>query len=149
MSIFKALVSGVVGAGTLTLAHLLTQKMTRNAPRMDVLGERAISGGMKALGLEPPAEESLYPAALAGDLVVNSAYFAMVGLPRPDAAPACGLVLGLLAGLGAVALPGPLGLGTAPSSRTASTQAMTIGLYLLGGLAAGLTHRALATETRG
>ena len=36
----------------------------------------------------------------------------------------------LAAGLGAVALPGPLGLGEGPSRRTRATEALTIAWYL-------------------
>jgi hypothetical protein len=54
--------------------------------------------------------------------------------------------LGLAAGLGAVFLPGPLGLGSAPSNRTTQTQAMTVGWYLLGGLAAGLAYQTLGSR---
>src|SRR5438874_1816411 len=105
MSAIAALGSGLIGAGVLTAAHEATRRAVRDAPRIDVLGERAIAGSMRAAGLTPPAQEDLYPAALAGDLVSNSLYYALVGLAEPETAPAVGALLGLVAGLGAVALP--------------------------------------------
>lgn len=75
-----ALLSGVVGATTLTVVHESVRQIRRNAPRMDTLGRRAIVRGMEAVGMEPPAEDRLQTAALAGDLVSNSLYYALVGL---------------------------------------------------------------------
>jgi hypothetical protein len=40
-------------------------------------------------------------------------------------------------------LPGPLGLGEAPSNRTPQTQLMTVAWYTAGGLVAGVVARAL------
>jgi len=113
---------------------------------MEVLGERAIAKSMSALGMSPSTEEKLYPAALAGDLVANATYYSMVHMAGPKAAPACGAVLGLVAGIGAVTLPGPMGLGTKPSAQTPTTEVLTVGLYLLGGVAAGLAYKYLASN---
>jgi hypothetical protein len=49
----------------------------------------------------------------------------------------------LAAGLGAVLLPGPMGLGNEPSTRTPGTAAMTVAWYFAGGLVAGLAARAI------
>lgn len=73
----------------------------------------------------------------------NTAYYALVGLGGPDGAVGRGAALGFLAGLGAVFLPGPLGLGSAPSRRTPQTAAMTVAWYTLGGLVAGAAYRAI------
>ena len=71
---------------------------------------------------------------LAGDIVSNAAYYSLTGSGKN--AWLRGGLLGLAAGVGGVVLPGPLGLGTAPSNRTTKTQVMTVAWYLLGGLAA-------------
>jgi hypothetical protein len=42
-----------------------------------------------------------------------------------------------------VALPGPLGLGSEPVARSPARQAMTVGWYMLGGLAAAAVYRSL------
>jgi hypothetical protein len=144
MSTAVALGSGLVGACALTAAHQLARGTLRDAPRMDVLGERAIVKTAAAVGLPAPSAGQLYPAALAGDVVANSLYYSLVGAASRESALACGALLGLVAGIGAVALPGPLGLGTDASARTTTTAALTVGLYLLGGLAAGLAYSSLA-----
>ncbi len=50
------------------------------------------------------------------------------------------------AGLGAVALPKPLGPGRQPGQRTPMTQAMTVAWYVAGALAAAATYRSLARD---
>jgi hypothetical protein len=140
---FYALFSGLAGASTLTTIHQAAQRLLPNAPRMDVLGMRAIARSLRAVDQAPPPGQQLYEVTLVGDLLANSLYYSLVGVGRPQGAPARGAGLGLLAGLGAVALPGPLGLGQAPSNRTPATTVMTIAWYLLGGLAAGLVYRLL------
>ena len=138
-----ALAGGAAGAAALTAVHEAARRALRDAPRMDVLGERAIAAGLRAAGAEPPPEPRLHSAALVGDLVSNSAYYALVGAGGPDGAVTRGAALGLVAGLGAVLLPGPLGLGTGPSRRTPQTAAMTVAWYTLGGVVAGLVYRSL------
>jgi hypothetical protein len=49
----------------------------------------------------------------------------------------------MLAGVGAVVLPGPLGLGRQPTNRARATQVMTVLWYLAGGLAAAAAARRL------
>ena len=49
---------------------------------------------------------------------------------------------------GAVALPGSLGLGSKPSARTNRTVWLTVGIYALGGLTAGVAYRCLAGRQR-
>ena len=137
-----ALLSGAAGAAALTLVHETARRSLADAPRMDVLGERAIAAGLRAAGTEPP-EPALHDLALAGDLVSNAAYYALVGLGGAEGAVSRGALLGLAAGLGAVYLPGPLGLGSAPSRRTPQTAAMTVAWYALGGLVAGAVYRGL------
>jgi hypothetical protein len=116
---------------------------------MDVLGRRAIAAGVRAVGGDPPSRAQLQGAALAGDLVSNAAYYSLVGLGGADGAVARGGLLGVVAGLGAVFLPGPLGLGTGPSRRTPQTAAMTVAWYTLGGLVAGAVYGCLQKDEAG
>jgi hypothetical protein len=111
---------------------------------MDVLGMRAIAKSMRGVGQEPPPADELHALALAGDMAGNSLYYSLVAAGKPEGALLCGTILGLAAGVGAVLLPEPLGLGDAPSARTPETKAMTIGWYLAGGLAAAFAYRMLA-----
>jgi hypothetical protein len=142
----EALAAGAAGATVLTLAHEAARRVVPNAPRMDVLGRRAIAAGARAVGAEPPSGSQLQGVALAGDLVSNTAYYSLVGLGRADGAVARGGLLGLAAGLGALFLPGPLGLGTGPSRRTRQTAAMTVAWYTLGGLVAGAVYGCLQQD---
>jgi hypothetical protein len=146
MNALSGIVSGVAGAAALTAVHEAARKNLPDAPRMDVLGMRALGQSFRAAGQTPPSRERLHELALAGDIVANSAYYSLVALGPPEGAVARGALLGLAAGLGAVFLPGPLGLGSAPSNRTTQTQAMTVGWYLLGGLAAGLAYQTLGSR---
>ncbi|GAB3337971.1 hypothetical protein GCM10027299_49640 [Larkinella ripae] len=135
-TILQSLSSGLVGASVLTALHESARQVIDDAPRADILGMRAIKKVLEKTGTEPPADKELHQWALGADLVSNALYYSLVGLAKPKNALVAGTVLGLAAGVGAVGLPGPLGLGTAPSRRTTATAAMTIGWYLIGGLAA-------------
>jgi hypothetical protein len=142
----EALAGGAAGAAVLTLVHQTARRVVPDAPRMDVLGRRALAAGVRAAGAEPPSGAQLQAAALAGDLVANTAYYSLVGVGGAGGALARGGLLGLAAGLGAVFLPGPLGLGTRPSRRTPQTAAMTVAWYTLGGLVAGAVYGLLQKD---
>lgn len=141
----KALGSGLVGALALTLVHETARRVREDAPRLDVLGMRAIARSLHAADVEPPDLE-LRDLALAGDLVSNSLFYSLVGLGRRGDAWACGAALGLAAGIGAVALPTRLGLGHQPTERAPATQLMTVAWYVAGGLAAAAAYRALTSD---
>ncbi len=106
---------------------------------MDVLGMRSIARLSRAIGQQPP--DKLHEAALMGDIFSNAGYYSLVGVAGRERALYVGAGLGLAAGLGAVTLPGPLGLGSAPSGRTTTTQALTVALYTTGGLVAGSLYQ--------
>ncbi|HEX8456265.1 MAG TPA: hypothetical protein VF656_03005 [Pyrinomonadaceae bacterium] len=147
MAVLRAVGSGLAGACALTLIHESARRIWPRAPRMDVLGMRAIAKSLqRGAGQEPPPADELHTLALAGDIVANSLYYSLVGVGRPRGAVARGALLGLAAGVGAVLLPEPLGLGNEPSARTTETKAMTIGWYLAGGLAAALAYRLLTGD---
>lgn len=141
----KALGSGLVGACALTLIHETARRLAPEvAPRMDVIGMRAITKTMRAVDAEPPAP--LHEAVLAGEIVSNSFYYSLVAAGSREDALRNGALLGLAAGLGAVFLPKPLGLGTQPTERTPATQLMTVAWYLAGGLAAAAAYKALSSD---
>lgn len=132
-------VSGVAGAVALTAVHQAARAVTDNAPRMDVLGMRALVRGADAAGIEAPRTHAgLYRTTLAGDLICNSAYYSLATTYTR------GTVMGLLAGIGAVVLPERIGLGRPPKSELLSNQVMTVAWYVLGGLAAAATARYLS-----
>lgn len=144
MSLLRALASGAVGAIALTAVHQAARFLTDDAPRMDLLGMRALAATYRAAGHEPPPEDELYGLTLAGDLVSNTLYYSLVGVGTEDGAWERGAALGLAAGVGGVVLPPLVGLGSAPSGRTAATAAMTVAWYAVGGLAAAGTARLLS-----
>src|SRR5438309_7889083 len=111
-SVVKALAAGVLGACAVTVAHELLRRFLPRAPRMEVLGMRSIARLSRAVGQQPP--DRLHDAALMGDIFSNAGYYSLVGVAGRERALYVGAGLGLAAGLGAVTLPGPLGLGTAP-----------------------------------
>ncbi|HSI90411.1 MAG TPA: hypothetical protein VK927_04800 [Adhaeribacter sp.] len=140
--VLRALAGGIAGAVTVTLIHETMRRLLPDAPRMDVLGMRALAKGLNKANQPVPEKDALHTWTLAGDIVANSLYYSLTGSGKN--AWTKGAVLGLAAGVGGVVLPGPLGLGEAPSNRTPQTQAMTVAWYLLGGLAAAATVKLLS-----
>ena len=141
MSIAKSLLSGLAGAVTLTILHETARRILHDAPRMDLLGMRAIEKGYKAINETPPSSDNLFALSMAGDMLSNTAYYSLAGCGKNSVAK--GAFLGLAAGIGGVVLPGPMGLGEDASARTPQTKIMTCALYLLGGLTAGAVAAAL------
>jgi hypothetical protein len=137
-----SMMAGVAGAGALTLVHQAARLVTPHAPRMDVLGIRALRRAYRQLGVGPRSDRELERDALAGDIVANSAYYALVGMGGRESVWIRGLALGLAAGVGAVLLPRPLGLGEPPNAHRPETQLMTVAWYVLGGLIAAAAFAA-------
>lgn len=139
----RALTSGVAGALVLTGLHEVARRLLPHAPRMDVIGERALSRSLGALGYRPPRGNRLYGATLAGELFSNALYYSVVGAARRSRSLRTGLLLGFAAGLGAVLLPPILGLGTPPGEKKTVTPLLTVAWYTAGGLAAAAATRLL------
>src|SRR5215218_2310300 len=111
-----ALAAGAAGALALTAVHQLARRRVPYAPRMDVLGMRAIARGAHCAGRRPPTGRALYRATLAGDLISNTAYYSVVALGGRHALRA-GAGLGIAAGVGALVLPPLIGLGNPPHAH--------------------------------
>ncbi|MGE3508650.1 MAG: hypothetical protein AB7N65_07180 [Vicinamibacterales bacterium] len=153
----QALAAGAVGAATLTLVHEVGRRIAPGAPRMDVLGMRALRRLERTPGwssstwlrrLSRASAETRHRAALAGDLIANSLYYAAVPGQAPGETWMRAAVLGAAAGTGALLLPRPMGLGDAPRSERRDNQAMTIAWYLIGALAAAAAANGLRERTR-
>ena len=140
----RAAVSGLSGALALTSVHQVARLLTADAPRMDVVGRRAIAAGIEATGREAPDETTLQRWALAGDVLSNSAYYSMVAWGRRPNVWTRGVALGLAAGIGALVLPRRMGLGDPPRSFKPANQLMTVAWYTIGGVVAAST----ASSTR-
>jgi hypothetical protein len=143
MNIRQALMSGATGATSLTLLHETARQFVPHAPRVDVLGIRAIAASLRAVDQTPPSRDSLYWLAIAGDLVSNSLYYSLVGVGDREGVWRRGALLGAAAGIGAVIVPRLVGLGKQPNQHTPETQIMTCLWYLAGGLAASAAASAL------
>jgi len=142
-----AVVNGAAGALALTAVHQLARRRVPYAPRMDVLGMRAIARGVHRVGRRPPTGRALYRATLAGDLISNTAYYSVVALGGRHALRA-GAGLGIAAGVGALVLPPVIGLGNPPHAQAWSNRLMTVAWYTLGGLVAGAAYERLQARGR-
>ncbi len=136
-------VGGLTGAVALNLIHQAVKLVDADAPRVDLLGEEAFSKGLVGVGIDPPKGKRLFAATLAGDIVSNAAYYSTIGIGKDQNLLARGATLGVLAGLGAVALPKRMGLNDAPVTRTRKTTFLTVSWYVIGGLVAASAIRPL------
>lgn len=144
MSLLKALISGFAGACAVTLMNETARQFIKDAPRLDVLGKRAIAFPMMKANVDPPPNRELYWITLASDIATNTLYYSLVGLGDKKNAFRNGMFLGTAAGIGAVALTEPLGLGDEPVNRTSQTELMTVAWYLIGGLAASVVYQTIS-----
>lgn len=132
-----SVVGGLAGAGALTLLNQTAKHVDKDAPRLDLLGMNAVAKLMKGASIKPPAAvEKIMPISMAGDLISNSLYFAMAQAPTREKTYLRGAVLGLAAGIGAVALAKPLGIDPQISTQPVKTKALTVAWYVVGGLVA-------------
>jgi hypothetical protein len=134
MSTLQNLVAGVGGAVALNILHESLKRTNPDMPRIDLLGEEALQRGLNYFGKEITNENRLYSATLAADLVSNSVYYALIGGGRSKNLWPRAIVLGMAAGIGAVALPKPMGLNPEPVTRTQKVKALTVAYYMFGAL---------------
>ncbi len=138
ITLSRRLGAGLAGSVAVTLINELGHRGASESPRLDVLGMRAIVRGMRAVGHEPPEGRTVPAAALAGDIVLNTLYYALSA-----ARPARPLVAGLAAGV-AAALVGPsLGMNDRTGYHWGRRLAM-IAFYTLGGVATAAVARRLS-----
>jgi hypothetical protein len=134
MSVFKNLLAGAAGAVALNILHESLKNRSDDMPRIDLLGEEALQKSLQYFGTEITDPDNLYRATLAGDVVSNSIYYSFIGAgSRKNVWPRA-IALGIAAGVGAVALPKPLGLDPEPVARNPKVQALTVIYYLAGAL---------------
>ena len=136
MKVLRKLLAGLAGSVVLTVIHESMRRLQKTAPRMDLLGEEALSKGLHKAGMKVPGEQKLFNWTLAGDIIGNALYYNLINVGSRKKPMAKGTLLGLAAGIGGVVLPKYLGLNPAHSGRTPRTKAMTITWYLIGGLTA-------------
>ena len=81
-------IAGVAAAVAVNVAHEIVRRILPAAPRMDIVGMRALARTRSALGLRP--SEHLRAQTLAADLLANSFYYSLVFTARPDRALSAG-----------------------------------------------------------
>ena len=139
----RSLASGAIGALALTALNEGARRRVPHAPRMEVIGMRALAALVRGLGGRPPRGRALFQSTLAGDLLSNTFYYALAGAGGRQSRLSRGILLGAAAGLGAVLLPPMLGLGHPPGERRPATPLMTLAWYTAGGVAAAMAARML------
>jgi hypothetical protein len=148
MKIAENILGGLAGAAVLNIVHQAIAYFDKDAPRMDIIGEEAVTRAFQNADAKPPMGNTLTGLTLAGDLGANTGYYAMIGGANDKDLLLRGAGYGLLAGIGALSLPSPMGLNDEPVTRTTKTKILTVGLYLLGGLATALTIKAIRRYTK-
>ncbi len=137
----RAIKSGAIGALAVTALNKIGQRFLPQAPRLDILGMRLASKGLKKAHVKPPRGPALYALSFVGEMFSNSLFYALVGWGKARTAWLRGALLGLASGVAAVKLPSPMGVGKSPTARTGKTAATTIVWYVLGGLLAAVAYR--------
>ncbi|RZJ65113.1 MAG: hypothetical protein EOO47_25985, partial [Flavobacterium sp.] len=110
MKVLKAILAGFAGAAALNILHETVRRFDADAPRVDLLGEEALTRSMNSLNLEAPTGDNLYASTLAGDIISNGIYYSAIGMAGSKNIYLKGAVAGLTAGLGAIKLPDQMGL---------------------------------------
>lgn len=134
MKVLKAILAGFAGAAALNILHETVRRFDADAPRVDLLGEEALTRSMNSLNLEAPTGDNLYAATLAGDIISNGIYYSAIGMAGSKNIYLKGAVAGLTAGLGAIKLPDQMGMDDKPVTKTDKTKVLTVAWYLIGGL---------------
>jgi hypothetical protein len=144
----SAMEGGFSGATTLTILHEIVRKFSPDAPRMDEIGKQGLAKVFDKLKLDVPDNDQLYLLATGLELLTNGLYYSLAGAGNKNNVLAKGALLGLLAGIGAVTLPGKLGLDEHASSRTPKTAVMTVAYYLIGGIIAAAVAKRIEERKR-
>jgi len=143
MKVIQNILGGLAGAFTLNILHETMRRLDEDAPRIDLVGQEALSRVIMAGGLTPPSGAALYVSTLAADVSSNALYYSFIGHGKDENLLIRGAAFGLAAGVGALKLTPALGLDDEPVNRTSKTKVMTVGWYVAGGLAAALVIRML------
>lgn len=143
MKALKNLAGGLAGAIALNILHETVKRLYHDAPRVDLVGEEAITKIAKTVNVQPPTGNNLYAATLAGDVLSNALYYSLIGRGKKKGMFWRGAGMGLAAGIGALTLTKPMGLSDAPVTRTNVTKILTVTWYTFGGMVAALAIRAM------
>lgn len=139
----SSIIGGIAGAVALNILHQAVKQFDHDAPRVDLVGEEAITKGLGKAGMTPPTGNTLFTITMAADLISNAAYYSVIGAGKKKQLPYIGVIAGLSAGVGALTLTKPVWLSDAPVTRTDKTKILTVAWYTFGGIVAASVIRAL------
>lgn len=142
MKIKRNLIGGFAGALALNILHETVRRFESDAPRIELVGEEAVTKVMKRAGAVPPTGDRLYATTLVADVISNGFYYSMIGLGKRKYFWLNGLKYGFGAGIGALLLTKPIGLSDAPVTKTNKIKSMTVAYYVFGGLVAAAVMKA-------
>lgn len=136
--------AGLAGAASLSILNELSRRLDPKAPRLELLGERALSAGMRRLGARRPHGPKLRKLAALSDLLANSLVYGALfaGQSRPWQRGTLG---GLLAGASALALAPAFGIRRPLRTAPSATQ-LALARYLGAGLAASALYTAVTSN---
>lgn len=140
--VLAAVGAGIAGAVAVTLLNEVGRQLDDRAPRLDLLGERALAKTLRRLGARRPRPRKLRRLALAADLFANSLFYGVLfaGRPRPWLRGALG---GAIAGVSAPLLAPALGIERR-GRKAQPVPALSVAWYTGAGLAASAVYKALA-----
>ncbi|WP_294228943.1 hypothetical protein [Chryseobacterium endophyticum] len=125
---YKKIIAGLGGALALSLLHETIRKNFDNVPEINKVGEEALNKALDKADMKITSHDQLYAATLAGDVIGNGMYYATT------ATSGFNIASGLAMGLGALALPGKVGLDENPVAETTQKKVMTVAYYLFGAI---------------
>ncbi|WP_294217769.1 hypothetical protein [uncultured Chryseobacterium sp.] len=131
---YKKILAGLGGAIALNLLHETIRKNFNNVPEVNKVGEEALNKALDKADMKITNPDQLYAATLAGDVISNGIYYATT------ATSSFNIASGLLAGIGAVALPKKMGLDDDPVAETTEKKVMTVAYYLFGAVVTKLIY---------
>lgn len=128
----KKMIAGFGGAIALNILHEIIRKNFTNVPHINELGEEAL---LKMTDQTPftISSDKIYAATLAGDILSNGLYYATTATQHNMAS-------GLVAGIGAIALPKHIGLDETPVAANTKRKLMTVGYYVFGAVVTKLIY---------
>lgn len=128
------MIAGFAGAIALNILHETIRKNFKNVPHINEVGEEALLKISDYASISIEGENSRYAATLVGDVISNGLYYASTATEKD-------LASGLIAGIGAVALPKRMGLNDEPVAENFQKKAMTIGYYVFGAIVTKFVYK--------
>lgn len=133
------LVAGLAGAVALNIVHEVVRRNFEDVPAVNEIGEEVIDKTIKNTSINLNSDQKYY-AALAGDLVSNTFYYASTATNN------VGILSGIAAGIGTVELPKYMGLNGKPVDATPRKKLLTIAYYTFGALVTNLVYKKIAKK---